>query len=252
MQKHFITLAVAVTFLFAANAKADLMTTGGTWETSDVAELFQITIAGPASNLYITNVRSSVLSVDVYTDYWAPGYNPQGGSGAGQILKDTNSAGWASSSFTNDNGFTVSLNEGQRRLNWNFWGTRADVHYPYTLSIDAPETWMFDSVSIEFSSYTEATSDFNNGSGWGKLDLDFNNWETSFMTWAEGAGAFGILGDNFPHNRWLDFTITFNGARLIWVENDSNGGHPIPEPGTLAVLGLGLAGLGVARRRMKK
>ena len=40
-----------------------------------------------------------------------------------------------------------------------------------------------------------------------------------------------------------------NGLSIIAVTGDP---APIPEPATLAIMGLGLAGLGIARRRMKK
>jgi hypothetical protein len=57
--------------------------------------------------------------------------------------------------------------------------------------------------------------------------------------------ADGISGD-------ITLPSTFNGkglSHISWYNPGGGGGFPMPEPGTLALLGLGLIGLGAARRK---
>ena len=85
----------------------------------------------------------------------------------------------------------------------------------------------------------------------------WNSWSSIAIGFKFGTGNRGDnwfvfqLDQNTSTGFWGFVNSVHRGGGLSHIELYGSGGRSVPEPGTLALLGLGLFGIGLARRRKR-
>ena len=153
-------------------------------------------------------------------------------------------------------------------LDWLFNGTPCGLCSSVDVLVEAgvgdvasPNTTVLD-VNVEASSFF--IDILTTGVAGGAFPDDFNGLVVSSLDWVDNPAGFivdvllstDIAGFDPSRISFDGHSVSLNFASLAittgeFINLDLITSHQVPEPGTLALLGIGLFGMGLARRRRK-
>ena len=249
---YFTGLVFAASFLVAESAKADLIT----YRYANQEEYFAI--AKPSDWIFngLTQIGNSKAPL-IYNAALTNGIDTKS---VGVTFSDFNGGGGSNAqnfALADDNMGMTFLHNSANRIELDFGTSNIIDSFFFNLSTWAGDSsWNLATVTVigtEGSKYTTSLSTFNNGNGWfgfifGEDEFGTQEYLKSITLTVDHVNT-GFAGTQFYFgdggiNRPEEFPI---------IPEINNNTVTNPEPATLLILGLGLAGAGfAARRRISK